>query len=252
MSCERWAEKISAYVDSEVPAADIHALDAHLQSCAHCATEAFTQLKMRQLVSSAGKKYVPSREFKERVRRKTFGGSSPRIYWRWWPAAALAAAVLIAVVIGINYRRTTVESAQKLAEIADLHVTALASASPVDVVSSDRHTVKPWFQGRIPFTFNLPELKDTEFVLLGGRVTYLNQFPGAHLVYEIRKHRISVYIFQDHPELRIAQAEGKMINNRSFNLKSWTDAGLRYYVIGDVNSQDLESLCRLLRAAART
>lgn len=252
MSCERWAEQISAYVDSEVPAADIEALDAHLQSCAHCATEAFTQLKMRQLVSSAGKRYIPSREFKERVRRKTFGGSAARIYWRWWPAAALAAAVLIAVVIGINYRRATVESDQKLAELTDLHITALASAAPVDVVSSDRHTVKPWFQGRIPFTFNLPELKDTDFVLLGGRVTYLNQFPGAHLLYEIRKHRISVYIFQDWPELRIVKTEGKMINDRSFNLKSWTDSGLRYYVIGDVNSQDLESLCYLLRAAARS
>src|SRR5690349_12660841 len=124
MSCERWAEKISAYIDSEVPAAEIDALDAHLHSCARCATEAFTQLKMRQLVSGAGKRYVPSREFKERVRRKTFGGSPARMYWRWWPAAALAAAFLIAVAIGISYRRTTVDSNQRLAEIADLHITA--------------------------------------------------------------------------------------------------------------------------------
>jgi anti-sigma factor RsiW len=251
MPCEYWTEKISAYIDSEVPAADIDALDAHLQSCAHCATEAFTQLKLRQLVGGADKRYVPSREFKERVRRKTFGGSPARIYWRWWPAAALAAALLIAVAIGINNRHA-VDSNQKLAEIADLHITALASTAPVDVVSSDRHTVKPWFQGRIPFTFNLPELKDTEFVLLGGRVTYLNQFPGAHLLYEIRKHRISVYIFQDRPELNIAQAGGKMINERSFQLESWTESGLRYFVIGDVNSQDLERLCQLLRAAAKS
>jgi len=251
MSCDRWTEKISAYIDSEVPAADIDALDAHLQSCAHCATEAFSRLKMRQIVSSAGKRYIPSREFKERVRRKTFGGSGARIHWRWWPAAALAAAALIAIVIGLDYRRATIESNQKLAEIADLHIMALASAAPIDVVSSDRHTVKPWFEGRIPFTFNLPELANTQFVLLGGRVTYLNQFPGAQLLYEIRKHRISVYIFQDRPELRITQAEGKIINSRSFHFESWTESGLRYYVIGDVNSPDLESLCQLLRAAAK-
>jgi anti-sigma factor RsiW len=122
----------------------------------------------------------------------------------------------------------------------------------VDVVSTDRHTVKPWFQGRIPFTFNLPELQNTQFVLLGGRVTYLNQLPGAHLLYEIRKHRISVYIFQDRPEFGTAQQQGKVINERSFHLESWADSGLRYYVIGDVASEDLESLCRLLRAAART
>lgn len=252
MPCEQWAEKISAYIDSEVPAADIEALNAHLQTCAHCATEAFTQLKMRQFVSMAGKRYVPSREFRESVRRKTFGGSPARIRWSWWPVAALAVAALIAVVIGLDYRRASLESGQKLGEITDLHITALASADPVDVVSSDRHTVKPWFQGRIPFTFNLPELKDTEFVLLGGRVTYLNQFPGAHLLYEIRKHRISVYIFQDRPELRLAHDEGKMVDERSFNLKSWTESGLRYYVIGDVNAQDLESLCELLRTAAKS
>jgi len=252
MSCERWEEKISAYIDSEVPADEIDALDAHLQSCAHCATEAFAQLKMKQLVSNTGKRYLPSREFREKVRRKTFGRAPARVAWRWWPAAALAVAMLIAIFIGIDYRRALIESDRKLAEIADLHVTALASAAPVDVVSSDRHTVKPWFEGRIPFSFNLPELQNTQFILLGGRVTYVNQLPGAHLLYQIRKHRISVYIFQDRPELGLPHTDGKVINTKSFHLESWADAGLRYYVIGDVGSEDLESLCHLLRSAARS
>jgi anti-sigma factor RsiW len=251
MSCDRWTERISAYIDSEVPASEIDALDAHLQSCARCATEAFAQLKMKQLVSNVGKRYSPTREFQERVRRKTFASSATRVHWRWWPAAALAVAVLIAIFIGIDYRRAVIQSDQKLAEIADLHITTLASATPVDVVSTDRHTVKPWFQGRIPFTFNLPELQNTQFILLGGRVTYLNQLPGAHLLYQVRQHRISVYIFQDRPEFGVPEAEGKMINERSFHLESWTDSGLRYYVIGDVTPDELESLCRLLRAAAR-
>ena len=73
----------------------------------------------------------------------------------------------------------------------------LASASPVDVISADRHTVKPWFQGKIPFAFNLPELQNSEFSLLGGRMTYLDQTPGAHLIYDVRKHHISVFIFQE-------------------------------------------------------
>jgi anti-sigma factor RsiW len=252
MSCDRWAEKITAYIDSEVSAAEIDGLDAHLQSCARCASEAFAQLKMRQLVSNVGKRYSPSREFKEKVRQKTFGGVSERMHWRWWPTAALAVALLLAIFIGIDYRRAVIESDRKLAEIADLHITALASATPVDVLSSDRHTVKPWFEGRIPITFNLPELQNTQFVLLGGRVAYLNQLPGAHLLYQIRKHRISVYIFQDRPELGLAHAENKMMNERSFHMESWADAGLRYYVIGDVSPEDLDSLCRLLRAAGQS
>ena len=76
--------------------------------------------------------------------------------------------------------------------MADLHVSDLASANPYDVVSSDRHTVKPWFQGKIPFAFNLPEFAGTEFTLLGGRLVYLHQQPAAQLVVGVGKHRISV------------------------------------------------------------
>ena len=86
---------------------------------------------------------------------------------------------------------------QVFSEIADLHVATLASSSPVDVISTDRHTVKPWFQGKIPFAFDLPELQNSEFSLLGGRMTYLDQTPGAHLIYDVRKHHISVFVFQE-------------------------------------------------------
>src|SRR3989454_12268228 len=67
----------------------------------------------------------------------------------------------------------------------------------VDVISSDRHTVKPWFQGKIPFAFDLPQLQNSEFSLLGGRMAYLDQTPGAHLIYDMRKHHISVFVFQE-------------------------------------------------------
>src|SRR5438045_6414957 len=250
MPCDQWTEKISAYIDSEISASEMDLLDRHIQSCSRCAAEAFAQLKIRQVVSNAGKRYSPSREFKQKVLRETFAKARPRVYWKWLPTLATAA-VLIAVLIGMEYRQASLESNQRLAEIADLHITTLASSTPVDIVSTDRHTVKPWFQGRIPFTFNLPELANTQFVLLGGRVTYLNQQPGAHLLYEIRKHRISVYIFQDHPESNRGFSQDKVLRERSFQFESWSQGGLRYYVIGDVNASDLDSLCQLLRVAAQ-
>ena len=70
-----------------------------------------------------------------------------------------------------------------MSELADLHVATLASSNPVDVVSTDRHTVKPWFAGKIPFTFNLPELQDSPFVLVGGRVSYLTNRRGRSLFF---------------------------------------------------------------------
>jgi anti-sigma factor RsiW len=128
-------------------------------------------------------------------------------------------------------------------------VATLASLSPVDVVSTDRHTVKPWFQGRIPFAFNLPDLQNSGFSLLGGRMTYLDQTPGAHLIYDARKHHISVFVLQER------SLPGKLDNSFSpqklpFNLETWSQGGLRYFVIGDASIADIDSLAELFKAAS--
>jgi anti-sigma factor RsiW len=120
----------------------------------------------------------------------------------------------------------------------------------VDVISTDRHTVKPWFQGRIPFAFNLPELTNTEFSLLGGRMTYVEQTPGAHLIYNVRKHRISVFVFREQA-LRAglidsASQPGKV----SFNTETWSQGGLRYFVIGDASAADIDTLSKLFKGAS--
>jgi anti-sigma factor RsiW len=157
-------------------------------------------------------------------------------------------AVLIAAV-ALNFYFGRERAQQRVySELADLHVAALASATPVDVISTDRHTVKPWFQGKIPFTFNLPELQGTEFTLVGGRMTYLAQTPGAHLIYQYRKHEISVFIFQDRGEESANVGSGKA-RAQSFNLESWVQNGLRYFVVGDVNADQIQALSKLLRDA---
>jgi anti-sigma factor RsiW len=127
-------------------------------------------------------------------------------------------------------------------------VTTLASANPVDVISTDRHNVKPWFAGKIPFTFDLPELQGTGFELVGGRVGYIEQSPGAQLLYRIRKHQVSVFIFQSRslPQ-NVAFAEDRTTDARSFHLESWQRNGLQYFVIGDVAQEDIHSLASLFK-----
>ena len=131
----------------------------------------------------------------------------------------------------------------------DLHVATLASSSPVDVVSTDRHTVKPWFAGKIPFTFNLPELEGSPFVLMGGRVSYLNQSPGAELIFRVRQHQISAFIFQERA-LDGMPSNETASTNLSFGVRSWSRNGLRYFVIGDASPEDLDKLSELLKASA--
>jgi anti-sigma factor RsiW len=122
------------------------------------------------------------------------------------------------------------------------------------VISTDRHTVKPWFQGKIPFAFNLPELQNSEFSLLGGRMTYLDQTPGAHLIYDVRKHHISVFVFQEQA-LSLKLPGGMDENSLSpkqmpFNMETWSQGGLRYFVIGDASAADIDNLTKLFKAAS--
>jgi anti-sigma factor RsiW len=130
----------------------------------------------------------------------------------------------------------------------DQHVATLASANPLDVISTERHTVKPWFAGKIPFTFNLPELQGSPFVLAGGRVSYLSQSPGAELIFRVRQHQISLFIFQDQG-LREAGTNEPERTALSFEVRTWRHNGLRYFVIGDASPQDLDKLSELIKAA---
>jgi anti-sigma factor RsiW len=166
-----------------------------------------------------------------------------------WTCAAAAAAIIVIGALTSAYLGTRSGKDQVFSEIADLHVATLASSSPVDVISTDRHTVKPWFQGKIPFAFNLPELQNSEFSLLGGRMTYLEQTPGAHLIYDVRKHHISVFVFQERSLPARLSDSAPQSDKLSFNMETWSQGGLRYFVIGDASAANIDSLAKLLKAA---
>jgi anti-sigma factor RsiW len=249
MACERWRGQLDAYVDGELPLPDADALYSHLRECAACAAEALERVQMKRSVAVAGTRYQPSAAFREKVRKGIASNQRTHPRWAWTILAVPALSVLVvSIVVYMAADRDKARRHRVYSELADLHVSALASASPVDVVSTDRHTVKPWFAGKIPFTFNLPELQGTDFTLVGGRVTYLEQTPGAQLIYQIRKHEISVFIFQDRGDQALT-VTSTPINALSFNAENWSQNGLRYYVIGDVSATDIRALSDLLRNA---
>jgi len=136
--------------------------------------------------------------------------------------------------------------------LLDLHVATLASANPVDVISTDRHTVKPWFQGKLPFTFNLPELQNSSFKLVGGRVMYFKHSPGAQLLFELRNHQLSVFILQDQPGMIPLAMGVTAASEMAFNVETWSESGLRYVVMGDASPSDIHQLSELLRVAGRS
>lgn len=221
---------------------------AHVRSCPFCSADALTRVQMKRAIHAAGRRYSPSVEFRRRMQQK-FASQPRRSFGLGWTLAAAAAVILVAGTLTSVYLGTRSGRDQVFSEIADLHVATLASSSPVDVISTDRHTVKPWFQGKIPFAFNLPELQNSEFSLLGGRMAYLQQTPGAQLIYDVRKHHISVFVFQEHSLPAGLDENSLSPTQSSFSMETWSQGGLRYFVIGDAGPADVAGLAKLFRAA---
>jgi anti-sigma factor RsiW len=249
MVCETWADKLDAYLDGELPDAEARTLGEHLRGCSACAAESLSKVQQKRAVQAAGQRFTPDPAFRARIQSSIAARQPSRWNRLWLPILASAAVLLIIGALPLALNRGRSGQQQLVSELADLHVATLASSNPVDVVSTDRHTVKPWFAGKIPFTFNLPELQDSPFVLVGAKVSYLNQSPGAELIFRVRLHQISVFIFQERA-LGNTRADDAVQTALSFNLRSWSHNGLRYFVIGDASPQDLDKLSELLKAAS--
>lgn len=250
MACESWKANLDAYLDGELSESEMRSFDVHLRACASCAAQAFSGLQLKRAVQTAGKRFTPSPEFRKRVLHSIPSQRQPSSVPAWTLFATVFAVVLVGALTWMYVIRTRSKPDAVYSEIADLHVSTLASSAPVDVISSDRHTVKPWFQGRIPFTFDLPELQNSEFTLIGGRITYLEQTPGAQLIYQIRKHRISVFIFPEDPLKTKFHSNPGLTRILSFPEETWSQNGLRYFLIGDTSRVDLHDLAELFKKTA--
>jgi anti-sigma factor RsiW len=241
MSCDSWQQKIDVYLDAELPEAEARELDAHLRSCPSCSSQALTRSELKRSIHLAGKEFAPDPEFRKRI-QNSISPKTPGRRWGWIVEVGAACAAVLLLVFGSMVWIRQSQRQQLIGELTDLHVTTLASANRVDVVSSDRHTVKPWFQGKVPFTFNVPELQGSPFELIGGKVTYIEQNPGAELLFTVRKHVLSVFIFKDSPELDRALGSGELMHSLSFNIESWAAGGLRYLIITDAGRSDIDDL----------
>ena len=255
MVCESWKAKLDTYLDGEVPEKEMRTFDAHVRNCPSCSADALTRVQMKRAIQVAGKRFTPSAEFRKRM-QQSIAPKRHRSFRMGWMLAAAAAVILVvgsltSAYLGIRSARDLAYRDHVFSEIADLHVATVASSSPVDVISTDRHTVKPWFQGKIPFAFNLPDLQNSEFSLLGGRMTYLDQTPGAHLIYDVRKHHISVFVFQERSLKLPASLENNFLSpKKPFNMETWSQGGLRYFVIGDASAADINNLAKLFKTTS--
>jgi anti-sigma factor RsiW len=252
MSCDLWQGKLDAYVDGDASPEELATLDTHLRACPACAADALGRLQMKRMTQAAtAARYTPSPQFRMRLEKAIQAKRKPPWAFAWAKLAAVAVPLVLIVVALAAWIRYSARE-QVLAELLDVHVTTTASANPVDVISTDRHTVKPWFQGKLPFTFNLPDLQNSSFKLVGGKVVYMQHNAGAQLLFELRNHRLSVFILQEQPGMSALSTGIAARRETTFSVETWNEGGLRYVVVSDARPAEIHELSELLKVAGRT
>jgi len=220
MTSHLTAEEIEQFADGELDSA------AHLQQCPQCASAVLSVMQMKRAVHTIPRIAPPAG-----LRARVLARPPHRSRAPWW----IAAAAIVAFAIAGTALWRARDAASR--ELVDLHTTILASANPVDVLSTDRHTVKPWFEGRLPFAVDVPDLAQP-FRLIGGRVIYWRGQPGAYLLIGKGAHRISLFVFADDAVPRAIASHAGM------TIDVWRSRGLAYVAVADVPSGDLQQLRR--------
>jgi anti-sigma factor RsiW len=254
LSCQTAQESIHAYVDGELDLARSLEIEQHMQKCQVCASAYRNQTMLRSafkdnsLYHSAPpslEKRIRSslrREAKSEVGSRWFG-------WRWLPVGvAMALVLLIALVVWQTAPGLRPSGDELLAqEMVSNHVRSLQLESHrTDVISSDQHTVKPWFDGKLDFAPPVKDFSSQGFPLLGGRLEYLNNRSVAALMYQRQKHYINLYIWP--AEQRNATSE-VATKRQGYNLLHWTNSGMTYWAISDLNGVELHEFARLVQEA---
>ncbi|HWW00093.1 MAG TPA: anti-sigma factor [Candidatus Acidoferrum sp.] len=256
MNCKETQQVVHGYLDGELDVVHNLAVEQHLQQCAACARSVQGQQSLRTVMAGRSLYFEAPKGLEKRLRSAVSQASkeeSPRWSWRWastwgWPrvTAPLAAATLV-LLIAIPFALRTSKEDRLSQEIVSAHVRSLMANHLTDVASSDQHTVKPWFNGKLPFSPLTIDLEAGGFPLVGGRLDYLENHAVAALVYQHRKHLINLFTW---PSSRIASTAEDFRTHQGYNVIHWSQGDMEYQAVSDMNQGDLRDFARLLRSGS--
>lgn len=230
MNCRDMEELRGAYLDGELDLVRSVEVEQHARECVGCAGRMREAEGLRDAVRAAPYYGAPG-ELRDRVRRQWT--PAPRRE-RWWvPALLTAAAILVAAWF---WTRPSAPAIQH--EVVEAHLRSMLANHLLDVPSTDRHTVKPWFAGKLNYA---PEVTTPQgFELLGGRLDYIGGQPVAALVYRRRQHTINVFLWPSAGPERPAALRIE----RGFNVAHWVSGGMEWWAVSDLNGDELRELER--------
>jgi anti-sigma factor RsiW len=247
MTCDEIVPLLNARLDEENDPAQRKDFDAHVKTCSSCAKDFERLENLRRSIRAEMPYYQAPAHLRNQVRIALRGAryvdsSARRMSWRPW--GAVAAAIAVCALVSAPFLVNTRDRSRLVAEeILSAHERAQAGRS-VDVISSDEHTVKPWFNGKLPFSPPVTDLRAEGFPLEGGRMDYIDARPVAALVYSRRLHQIDVFIW---PALGEKTPPGHFERN-GYNEISWTRDNFLFTAISDLSATEITAFARLLQA----
>ena len=255
MKCEECQQSMQAALDGELDAAAVALQQEHLHSCASCQSVHTDLLRVRAMVRSHASRHTAPAALRLRVvddiaHAQVRESNWRRLFaqWKTWPwgrinfGFASTASLAFAVVFSL-YLQVPTQSERLDQEIVATHYRSLQVDHLADVASSDQHTVKPWFSGKLDFSPAVVDLAAQGFPLIGGRLDYFDQHAAAGLAYRHGKHLINVFVW---PDDSVRHHSDKIRSIHGFQLLRWSDDGMAYAAISDMNARELLQFQQLL------
>ena len=257
MNCEEARGLLPAYGDGQLDLPQALALERHLDGCPACAALLREQRALSKALRSVPYHRTPD-TLRARLRAQlplepaappvsAAPAPAAKAYRRRdWSRWAMPIAAGIALAVGLNVMLSTQRSGETLRnELVAGHVRSLQAEHLSDVASSDQHTVKPWFSGKLDYSPPVRDLTAQEFPLLGGRLDYIAQRQVAVLIYRHRKHTINLYIWPGKNGDTAPESHG----SEGYSLVHWRRDGMEFWAVSDLNGEELRQFAQLQIAA---
>jgi len=249
MTCDEAEILLHALIDGELDAGHAREVEDHVAGCPRCAAALRDYREMSKAVAGADLRYKAPLELRRRIEASLPQAKVPsrRAVLRGF-AMGSAVSAIAATGLGAIVLRSDDEARIK-SEIVSAHLRSLQAGHLTDVISTDQHTVKPWFNGKLDVAPPVVDLTAQDFTLVGGRLDYVDAHAIGAIVYRRRLHVVNLFVAQTaSAEPRAARTE----TFQGFNIRSWSEGGLNFWAVSDLAADELAEFAEKFQAAIKS
>jgi anti-sigma factor RsiW len=249
MTCDEAEILLHALIDGGLDAGHAREVEEHIASCPRCAAQLRAYREMSKAVAGADLRYAAPPQLRRRIEAALPQARMPnrRAVLRGFAMGSAASAIAATGLVAVILRSDDEQRIQS--EVVSAHLRSLQAGHLTDVLSTDQHTVKPWFNGKLDVAPPVVDLTAQGFTLIGGRLDYVDTRPIGAIVYRRRSHVINLFVAQTASTARRA---AKIEALQGFNIRRWSERGLNYWAVSDLAADELAEFGEKFEGAMRS